>query len=330
VFGGGQLGNRDETVTRNLIEYYLAQGGNVIDTAEIYGFFGKSEAWLGRYLKDGGHRENLVISTKFGVNTGPESVNGGGLGRKNLLRALEGSLRRIQSEYIDLYWVHTWDTVTPVEEVVATMDHQVRCGKIRFYGFSNTPAWYVANACALAETRGQARPIALQMQYSLLERTIEYEYIAMARALGLGLFAWSPLADGFLSGKYRRVGDSFEGEGKLDNQRKAGFSHRRQITERHWRILSVLTDVAGQMGVPPAHVALSWVFNRPGVTAPILGASSAAQMEDNLRGLALKIPDEFQMRLDEATAPPAIYPYEMFAPKRLALMDPNFTVRAGY
>src|SRR6202044_2113476 len=184
--------------------------------------------------------------------------------RKNIYRALEGSLHRLKTDYIDLYWMHVWDMVTPVEEVLSTLNDLVRTGKIRHFGLSDVPAWYVARAQTLAEKEGKERLIALQLEYSLAERNIEREHVPVAQELGIGLCPWSPLAGGFLAGKYKREGDKGTGEGRLALAAGGLFN---RFTERNWRILDVLLDVAKQLGKPPAQVALNWLAAKPGVTS---------------------------------------------------------------
>jgi aryl-alcohol dehydrogenase-like predicted oxidoreductase len=197
----------EEEVARGVFDRYVDGGGNFLDTADAY-TEGHSEELLGTFIRDRGLRDRVVLATKFTFNAEPGNPNAGGNGRKNIYRALNASLRRLQTDYIDLYWLHAWDTVTPVEEVVSTLNDLVRAGKIRYYGFSDTPAWYVARAQTLAEKEGKERPIALQLEYSLVERNIEREHIPAAQELGLAITPWSPLAGGFLTGKYKRDGDS--------------------------------------------------------------------------------------------------------------------------
>src|SRR5206468_3543098 len=179
-------------------------------------------------------------------------------------RALHGSLRRLQTDYLDLYWLHAWDTVTPVEEVVSTLNDLVRAGKIRHYGFSDTPAWYVARAQTLAEKEGKERLIALQLEYSLVERNIEREHIPAAQELGFGVCPWSPLASGFLTGKYKRQGNQGEGAGRLQTMKDSGNPGFQKFNEQNWKILDVLLDVARQLNRSPAQVALNWVATQPG------------------------------------------------------------------
>lgn len=257
-------------------------------------------------------RERLVLATKFTFNADPANPNAGGNGRKNIYRALEGSLRRLKTDYIDLYWMHVWDMVTPVEEVLSTMNDLVRAGKIRHFGFSDVPAWYVARAQTLAEKEGKERLIALQLEYSLIERNIEHEHIPVAQELGIGICPWSPLAGGFLSGKYRREGNTGRGEGRLDAAKFSQLTDR--FTEHNWRVLDALLEVAKQLHNKPAQVALNWVATQPGITSTIIGASNTAQLQDNLSALEFTIPAELRKRLDDASAMEPFHPYTFFEP----------------
>ena len=195
------------------------------------------------------------------------------------------SSARLQTDFIDLYWLHAWDTITPVEEVVATLTDLISHGKIRYYGFSDTPAWYVARAQTLAEKEGKERLIALQLEYSLVERNIEREHIPAAQELGIGICPWSPLGGGFLAGKYKREGaDSGKGEGRLETTKGSGNPAFNKFSERNWRILDVLVDVAKQINKPVAQVALNWVITQPGVTSTIIGATKISRTERQLAG----------------------------------------------
>src|SRR4051812_41552034 len=210
TFGNYRWGSQDEEA-REIFGTYIEAGGNFIDTADGYAI-GKSEELTGSYIREMNLRNRVVLATKFTFNTSEGNPNAGGNGRKNVYRALEGSLRRLGTDYVDLYWLHAWDTVTPVEEVVATLTDLVRAGKIRHYGFSDVPAWYAARAQTLAAHLGKEPAIALQLEYSLVERTIEREHVDAARELGMGICPWSPLAGGFLGGRYRRTDDGAAGE----------------------------------------------------------------------------------------------------------------------
>jgi len=315
----------EESAARAIFDRYLDAGGNVMDTADMY-TNGKSEELLGKFIAGSGLRDRIVLATKFTFSGDPANPNAGGNGRKNIYRALHGSLRRLQTDYIDLYWLHAWDTITPIEEVVNTLNDLVREGKIRHYGFSDTPAWYVARAQTLAEKEGKERLIALQLEYSLVERSIEREHIPAAQELGLGICPWSPLASGLLSGKYKREGDSGRGEGRLEQAKDHPVLARLLRDERNWRIVDVLIDVARQLGKPPAQVALNWVATQPGVTSTIIGATKLVQLEDNLRATEFGIPAELRRRLDEASAISEIHPYLFYAPVMQAMITGGASV----
>ena len=304
----------DEDAARAIFDRYLEAGGNFIDTANVY-TNGKSEEMVGRFLRDHNRRDRLVIATKFTMNTDPSDPNAGGNGRKNVYHALEGSLRRLGTDFIDLYWLHAWDTVTPVEEVVSTLNDLVREGKIRHYGFSDTPAWYLARAQTLAEKEGKERLVALQLEYSLLERNIEREHIPAAQELGMAICPWSPLAGGFLTGKYKREAGAAggpTGEGRIEKIKGTPFM--KPANERTWRIHDTLIDIAAQIDRTPAQVALNWVATQPGVTSTILGATKLSQLNDNLAALDFAIPDGLRSRLDEVSALETVHPYSFFVP----------------
>jgi aryl-alcohol dehydrogenase-like predicted oxidoreductase len=313
TFGNEWGWGSEEDTARAVFDRYIDGGGNFIDTADLY-TEGHSEELVGKFIGERGLRDRVVLATKFTFNAEPGNPNAGGNGRKNIYRALEASLRRLQTDYIDLYWLHAWDTVTPLEEVVSTLNDLVRAGKIRHYGFSNTPAWYLARALTLAEKEGKERLVALQLEYSLVERGIEREHIPAAQELGLGITPWSPLAGGFLTGKYRRQGDTGEGEGRLEITKAVPNAGFQRFTERNWKILDVLLGVAKQINRPPVQVALNWTITQPGITSTIVGASKLAQLEDNLRSSEFEIPAELRSRLDEVSALEPVQPYVVFSP----------------
>jgi len=297
----------DEAAARAIFDRYVDAGGNFVDTADGYQG-GQSEQMCGKFIGERKLRDQIVLATKFTFNGSPGNPNSGGNGRKNIYRAIDASLRRLNTDFIDLYWLHAWDTVTPLEEVVNTLTDLVRAGKIRHYGFSDTPAWYVARAHTLAEQQGKEGVAALQLEYSLIERNIEREHIPAAQELGIGICPWSPLGGGFLTGKYKRQGETGSGEGRLT--KGTPFN---KFTESNWRMLEVLLGVAKQLGKSPAQVALQWVASQPGITSTILGASSLAQLNDNLASLEFAIPDEQRMRLDQASALEPVHPYVFFS-----------------
>jgi aryl-alcohol dehydrogenase-like predicted oxidoreductase len=299
----------EEKAAKEIFDRYLESGSNFIDTADAY-TNGHSEEMIGKFVAERSLRDSVVIATKFTFNRQPGNPNAGGNGRKNIYRALEGSLRRLQTDYVDLYYLHAWDAITPVEEVISTLTDLIRAGKIRHYAFSDTPAWYAAKAQTLAEKEGKERLVALQLEYSLAERNIEREHIPAAQELGLGICPWSPLASGFLSGKYRREGDTGRGEGRLG----MGIPVFNKFTAHNWRILDVVLDVAKMIDKTPAQIALNWVATQPGVTSTILGATKLAQLEDNLAALGFAIPAELRKRLDDASALDPAHPYTFYEP----------------
>jgi aryl-alcohol dehydrogenase-like predicted oxidoreductase len=289
---------------------YLDAGGNVIDTANIYQD-GRSEEIVGSYLKRSGRRDKVVLATKFGYG-GPDDVQLGGNSRIAIQRGLEASLRRLGTDVIDLYYVHLWDTFTPVDEVMSTLDTLVKAGKIRYVGFSNVPAWYLGRAQTLSEWHGWEPVAALQVNYSLLARTVEYEFIDAAQALGIGIMGWSPLANGLLSGKYT-INDQGElvGDGRVTKTWTTDPTVDVK-SPRTKAVLDTLVAVAREIGRSPAQVALNWITNRPGVASTIIGARTVAQLEDNLSALDFEIPAELAARLDAASKPDVQYPYSYF------------------
>jgi aryl-alcohol dehydrogenase-like predicted oxidoreductase len=301
----------EEKPSKEMFDRYIDAGGNFIDTADGY-TNGHSEELVGKFTGERSLRDKVVIATKFTFNfANSGNPNAGGNGRKNIYRALEGSLRRLKTDYIDLYYLHAWDTITPVEEVVSTMNDLIHEGKIRYYGLSDTPAWYFTRAQGLAERYGWQPVATLQLEYSLTERNIEREHIPAAQELGIGLCPWSPLAGGFLAGKYKRDGDKGKGEGRLSLPSGGLFN---RFTDRNWRILDVLLDVAKQAGKPPAQVALNWLAAKPGVTSTILGATKLAQLDDNLAAIEFTLAPELYKRIDDASAIESVHPYNFYAP----------------
>src|SRR6516225_5280889 len=313
----------EESTARAIFDRYLEVGGNMLDTADGY-TNGKSEELLGKFIQESGLRDRVVLATKFTFSGDPTNPNAGGNGRKNIYRALHGSLRRLRTDYIDLYWLHAWDTVTPVEEVVSTLNDLVREGKILHYGFSDTPAWYVARAYTLAEKEGKDPMVALQLEYSLIERHIEREHVPCAQELGIAICPWSPIAGGFLTGKYKREASGTRGEGRIEKTKGSPFA--KAYTDREWRTLGALLDVAKQLNKTPAQVALNWVATQPGMTSTILGATTLAQLNDNLGALELAIPAELRKQLDEVSALQPVHPYTFFGPPILTFNSGGISV----
>ncbi|WP_419827156.1 aldo/keto reductase [Sphingomonas sp.] len=293
---------------RAIFDAYRDAGGNFVDTADIYAK-GRSEEMLGRFIADTGARDQVVLATKFTWNQHPGNPNAGGNGRKNIHRALDASCRRLGVDYIDLYWLHFWDMVTPVEEVLLTLADLVRAGRIRYYALSDVPAWYMTRMATLAAERGLPGPIALQAQYSLVERSADYEHGPAARELGIGIVPWSPLAGGFLSGKYERAGDLSAGKGRLTGDNPLGQT---PFNDRNWAILDVVKRIAGQVERSPAEVALAWAASRPGVDCVLIGASRLDQVETNIAALELSLSLDQLADLEAASAAPLAFPWSAF------------------
>lgn len=308
TFGTPRWGSADD-VSESIFQAYVEAGGNFIDTADVYAK-GRSEELVGGYVASRGLRDQLVLTTKFGFNTQPGNPHAGGNGRKHIHQALEGSLRRLGTDYIDLYWLHVWDMVTPVEEVLQTLGDLVRAGKIRYFGFSDMPAWYATKAATLAQAHGVPGPIAMQMEYSLVARTLETEHVPAARECGLGIVPWSPLAAGFLAGKYERAEVGATGEGRLSGPNPFGNS---KFSERNWQVLDVLRQVATEAGQPLAQVALAWALGRPGVSSLIVGASKLAQLHDNLAALDIQLTPEQLRTLNAGSVPDQAFPEGFFS-----------------
>lgn len=315
----------DEDTARQLFNTYIDAGGNFIDTADLY-TNGTSEAWIGKFVAERGIRDRVAIATKFSYNADPDNPNAGGNGRKNMLRAVEGSLKRLGTDYIDLYILHTWDRITPAEEVMRTLDDLVRSGKVRHIGLSDTPAWYAARSQTLAEWRGYEPLNALQFEYSLVERNIEREFVPLGLELDMGIMVWSPLASGLLSGKYQPSQGSFSGEGRLDAMRDSQNPAFQKFTERNWKIVAELESVAKELGRSMAQVAVNWTANRPGVGSVIIGATKLAQLDDNLKALDFQIPTELSDRLETISRPESQFPYSFFEPDHQAMIHGSKSV----
>jgi aryl-alcohol dehydrogenase-like predicted oxidoreductase len=289
-----------------IVDRYIGLGGNFIDTANIY-TKGHSEKIIGDHV--GRHKEKrdrLVIATKFVGNMYPGDPNAGGANRKNILSACEQSLRRLQTDYIDLYWMHCWDKHTPIDETMEALDDLVRAGKVRYIGFSDVPAWKVTEAQMTARFRGTAQLIALQIEYSLLERTVEGELIPMAQAMGLGVTPWSPLKSGVLSGKYTR-----QNAGQIKADRGAWAESN--LNGKTYAIVDELLTIAKEVDSNPASVALAWVQGRPGVTSTIIGARTIAQLESNLKALDIKLTSAHVAALDALSTPTLNFPAQFLS-----------------
>lgn len=301
----------DKDTARCLFNAYVDAGGNFFDSADLY-TNGTSETWLGEFVAERGLRDKAVISTKFSYSADPDNPNAGGNGRKNILRAVEGSLKRLGTDYIDLYILHAWDRVTPVEEVMRTFDDLVASGKVRHVGLSDVPAWYASRAQTIAQLRGWEPLSALQLEYSLVERSIEDEFVPLGIDQGMGVMVWSPLASGLLSGKYRPSRDGAFGEGRLQSLVGSNNPAFAKFTPRNFAIVAELERVAGEIGRSMAQVAVNWTAHRPGVASIILGATRLSQLEDNIRALEFTVPAELVARLDAVSASETRFPYMFF------------------
>jgi aryl-alcohol dehydrogenase-like predicted oxidoreductase len=301
----------DEDNARQLFNTYVDAGGNFIDTADLY-TNGTSETWLGKFIAERNLRDRTVIATKFTYNAEPGNPNAGGNGRKNILRAVEGSLKRLGTDYIDLYLLHTWDTITPAEEVMRTMDDLVRSGKVRHVGLSDTPAWYAARAQTLAQWRDYEPLSTLQLEYSLVERNIEREFVSLGLELGMGIMVWSPLASGLLSGKYKPSQGGSTGEGRLETLKGSSNPGFQKFSDRNWNIVTELEKVARELGRSMAQVAVNWSVHRPGIASVIIGATKLTQLEDNLKSLEFEIPKELGDRLEMVSSLEDQFPYTFF------------------
>ncbi len=291
-------------VSRKQYDLFREAGGNFIDTANLY-TNGTSEKLLGEFL--GADRGSVVLATKYTNSMAGKDPNAAGNHRKNMMQAVEASLKRLKTDYIDLYWLHVWDFLTPVEEIMRAFDDLVRQGKILYAGISDAPAWLVSQANTLAELRGWTPFIGLQVEYSLIERTPERDLLPMAEAMGIGVTAWSPLASGILTGKYH--GEKKDEGGRLSSPMMAGWS---QLDDRKKRVVEAVLATAKEIGRPPAQVALSWVRQQGPVVIPIIGASKVEQLRDNIASLELTLEEGHLKKLNEASAIEPGFPHDFF------------------
>jgi aryl-alcohol dehydrogenase-like predicted oxidoreductase len=291
---------------KRILDAFVDRGGNFIDTANGY-TKGHSEAIIGEHLAhDRKKRDRVVLATKFLTNMFLGDPNGGGSNRKAVIAQCEESLRRLRTDYIDLYWLHAWDKTTPIEETMRALDTLVEQGKVRYLGFSDTPAWKVAQAQTTALFRGWSPLVALQIEYSLLQRTVEAELVPIAQELGIGITPWGPLRGGALSGKYKRAD-----KGKHEAGRGARVTN--YLDDRTFDLLDLMESIAKELGTTVPRVALSWVQNRPGVTSTIIGARTMEQLDDNVGALAVKLTASQVAALDKASAPALPFPADMLA-----------------
>jgi aryl-alcohol dehydrogenase-like predicted oxidoreductase len=290
--------------SQQIIDRFIELGGNFIDTANFY-TKSHSEKIIGDHIgRHPARRDRLVLATKFSGNLYPGDPNGGGSGRKSIVAACENSLRRLQTDHIDLYWLHNWDVHTPIDETMSALEDLVRAGKVRYLGVSDTPAWKIVEANMTARFRGWSAFIGLQIEYSLLERSVEQELVPMAREFDLGITPWSPLKSGALSGKYTRAT-----AGQVKGDRGAFLEPF--LTEKTYVLVDALEAIGKAHDTTVARVALSWVQSQPGVTSTIIGARRTAQLEDNVQAIDVKLTADELSQLDALTKPTFGFPQSM-------------------
>jgi aryl-alcohol dehydrogenase-like predicted oxidoreductase len=301
---------------RKIYDAYREAGGNFIDTANFY-TGGSSERFVGEFIAS--HREAVVVATKYSNAVPGKDANAGGNQRKNMVQSVEASLKRLGTDYIDLYWLHAWDSITPAEEVMRAFDDLVRAGKVFYVGISDAPAWVVAKSNTLAELRGWTRYAGLQINYSLLERTVERELIPVAKDQGMTVVAWSPLHNGLLTGKYLPENKSAGSQGtRLKSEMMKGFasvdkSGLVELDESGLRTVREVVAIAKELGASPAQVALAWLRHRSVPVIPIIGARKLNQLEDNLKSLEISFSPEQLRRLDDTSAVSMGFPHDLLS-----------------
>jgi aryl-alcohol dehydrogenase-like predicted oxidoreductase len=309
TFGADWGWGADDAASRLQFESYAERGGNFIDTANFY-TNGSSERILGELLQ--GRRERFVLATKFTLSMRERDPNAAGNGRKNIQQAVEASLRRLKTDHVDLYWLHAWDGLTPIDEVMRALDDLVRMGKVLYVGASDAPAWKVAEANTLAELRGWSRFIGLQIEYSLTERTVERELVPMARAFGIGITPWSPLAQGVLTGKYTAADLSAAGPGTQPGRHARNISNGR-LNPRTLAIALASLAIAIERGIPTCQVALAWLLQQPGVASPIVGARTVEQLNQCLDALKVQLDSTELKRLDDVSHVAMGFPHDFLS-----------------
>jgi len=318
--------DRDES--RRMFDTYADRGGNFIDTANGYAR-GESESFLGGFLE--GRRDRFVLGTKYSFGQSDSDPNLGGNHRKNMVHSLESSLKRLRTDYVDLYWLHIWERRTPIEEVMRALDDLVRQGKILYLAISDTPAWKVAEANTLARLRGWTPFVAYQAEYSLLARTPEREILPMAEDMGLTVMPWGPLQAGVLTGRYSRD-DMGKGAGGAEGTREAMNRARGLVNEDSMRVVDVVKAIAGELDRSPGQVALRWILQRPGGMIPILGARTCVQLEENLGCLDFALPGEAMQRLDEVSDIDLGFPMSLLTHPRVSknMLAQGLDIEGGY
>lgn len=305
TFGSDWGWGADGAEARRIFDLYVDRGGNFVDTAVNY-TNGEAERLLGAFIAD--RREKIVLATKFTMSREPGNPNAGGNHRLNLARSVEQSLRQLGTDRIDLLYLHAWDGTTRADEVMRALDDLVRSGKVLYLGICNTPAWRIAEMQTLADLRGWSAFVALQIEYSLLERTVEHELMPMAAALGLGVLPWSPLGGGVLAGKYSRADVADSRDAAVSDSRRGVIAASGHLTERAIHIAQEVGAIAAELGATPSQVALAWTLAHPAVVSPVMGARTLAQAEENLAALDVALSAAHLERLDRASAPAPIFP----------------------
>jgi aryl-alcohol dehydrogenase-like predicted oxidoreductase len=318
----GTWGSTPEEASQ-MVDLYIDRGGNFIDTANFYGQQGQSEAWLEPMIES--RRNSLVVSTKYSLTTRPGDPNASGNHRKNMVHSLDDSLKRLGTDYIDLYYLHMWDFRTPVDEILRAFDDLVHAGKILYIGLSDTPAWQASRMQAIAELRGWSQFCALQISYSLAERTVEREMIPMAKEMGMGVCPWSPLGSGVLTGKYTKADIAPPDMSNLVS-RKAINAVTGRITEQSLAAGETVVAIAKEIGKTPAQVAIAWTLLNPAVTSAVLGARTLAQLKDNLGALDIVLDAEHLARLDAVSAVPKVFPMNVLKSPAEGMMFGNVKV----
>jgi aryl-alcohol dehydrogenase-like predicted oxidoreductase len=301
---GSMLAGASKEESKKIFDRFVEAAGNFIDTANVYQM-GSSEKYIGEFIAP--EREKFVLATKYTISTNPDDPNASGSHRKSLVQSVNASLRRLNTSYIDLLWVHFWDAMTPVEELVRSLDDLVRSEKVLYVGISDAPAWFIAQANTLAELRGRSPFTGIQIMYNLIERTPERELLPMAKALDIGVTVWSPLGGGILSGKYNKQNDRELKRFDPGNPMSAAF-----VNERNLSIANEVQTIAKEIGRTPSQVALNWIRQQKdrSVLMPIIGARTEAQIKDNLGCLDFELAAEQMKRLDEISKIQLGFPHD--------------------
>lgn len=309
---GTELGwGTDMNEARKILDLYIDRGGNFVDTANIY-MNGSSEKMLGELL--GEKRNQIVLSTKYSMHGQTGDPNGGGNHRKSMVHSVEESLKRLKTDYIDLLYMHMWDNTTSVEEILRAMDDLVRSGKVLYVGISDTPAWQASRMQAIADLRGWSPLVALQIEYSLIERTSERDLIPMANEMGLGVIPWSPLAGGLLSGKYTREDFQHSADSvEIRDTKKSSIINQGKFTERNMLIVEEVNRIAEEVNKLPAQIALAWLLSQKTITSTTLGVRTVEQLENNLGSLEVNLSFDQIKRLNDVSRIDLGFPHEILA-----------------